>query len=114
MAGPTTQRKDDLRDTLVRPEVGTGLTIASGLSFLFLCMILPLVGKAGVQTSHYWKNFLGFLVVLLITGGLAGLAVHSKLKRRDMDGSPLPYFSLIILGLSVMLLLALLLGLLKI
>jgi hypothetical protein len=114
MAGPTTQRAANEESILARPEVGTALTIASGLSFLFLCMILPLVGKAGAQTAHYGKNFAAFLAVLFITGGLAGLAVYAKLLRRRQDASPLPKFSLSILGLSLLLLIALIAGLLKI
>ena len=47
---------------LSKPEVGTGLTILSGLFFLFLCMILPLVGKSGVKTEHAGGNFAAFLL----------------------------------------------------
>lgn len=114
MAGPTTQRAGSKDSFLARPEVGTGLTIASGLSFLFLCMILPLVGKAGVKTPHYNENFIAFTAVLLLTIALSGLAVKSKLDRRNIDRSPAPKFSMLILGLSVLLLMALVTGLLHI
>lgn len=114
MAGPTTQRAASEDPVLARPAVGTALTIASGLAFLFLCMILPLVGKAGVMRDHYTANFVAFLMVLILTGVLAGLAVYSKLQRRHIDASPLPKFSMLILGLSVLLFLALVSGLLKI
>lgn len=114
MPGPTSKTKPGGEHFLVRPAVGTGLTIASGLFFLVVCMILPLVGKAGVHTSHYLQNYLAFLVSLLLTAGTSGLAVYSKLERRKIDGSPLPYFSILVAALSVLLLLALLLGLLKI
>lgn len=114
MAAPASQRVVSSDRLLARPEVGTGLTIASGLSFLLLCMVLPLVGKAGVETVHYTKNLIAFLLVLLVTGALSGLAVYSKLQRRHEDGSPLPKFSMAILSLSGLLLVALLTGLLKI
>jgi len=99
---------------LVRPEFGSALTILSGLSFLLLSMLLPLVGKAGVKTAHYTINFSTFLIILLVTSGLSGLAIKAKLERRKLDGSPLPKFSILIFGLCVILLVALLLGLLKI
>lgn len=114
MAGPTTKRPESENPVLASPALGTALTIAAGLSFLFLCMILPLVGKAGIQTAHYTKNYIAFLMVLLLTGGLSGVAVWSKLQRRQVDGSPLPKFSICILGMSLLLLLALATGLLSI
>jgi hypothetical protein len=98
---------------LSRPEIGQVLTILSGLSFLLTGMLLPLVGKAGAKVYHYGTNFTAFLVVLLVTLALSGLAVRSKLERRQLDGSPRPLFSMIIFGLSAILLVALLLGLLK-
>jgi len=113
MAKPT-QRETQETPWLSRPEVGSGLSIVSGLAFLFLCMLLPLVGKAGAQTDHYTQNFIAFLLVLLITLGLSGAAVKSKLDRRARDGSPLPKFSLMILGFSVLFFFALISGLLKI
>lgn len=97
-----------------RPEMGTGLTVASGLSFLFVCMILPIVGKSGAVTVHSRANTLAFLGALLLTLTLAALATFSKLQRRRIDQSPLPYFSLVLCGLSALLLLALALGLLHI
>jgi hypothetical protein len=106
--------KTDDQPFLSRPEVGSALTILSGLSFLLTGMLLPLVGKAGAKVSHYGTNFTAFLIVLLITLTLSGLAVRSKLERRSLDGSPRPLFSMVIFGLSVILLLALMLGLLKI
>lgn len=110
-SGQRSSREDSI---LARPEVGNGLTIASGLSFLFVCMILPLVGKAGVQTTHYSTNLIAFLIVLLLTIALSALAVKSKRGRSKLDKSPRPVFSSIILGASVLLLVALVAGLLKI
>lgn len=93
---------------------GTALTIAGGLSFLFLCMILPLVGKAGVQTVHARQNFYAFLGVLLLSLTLSGAATVAKLARRRVDQSPLPWTSITLTGLCVLLLVALLTGLLHI
>ncbi len=97
-----------------RTEVGTAFSIASGLSFLLTAMLLPLVGKAAVKVPYYGTNFAAFLSVLLVTIVLAGLAIHSKMERRKIDSSPLPKLSMAILCASLVLLLSLLTGLLKI
>lgn len=98
----------------MQPEIGSVLTILAGLSFLVTCMILPLVGKAGAQVYHYPKNYMAFLVAVLVSIGLSGMATKLKLERSRLDGSPRPKFSMAILGVSLALLLALLTGLLKI
>jgi hypothetical protein len=95
-------------------NLGTGLTIAGGLSFLFLCMILPLVGKAGVQTVHYRQNYLAFLSVLLLSLVLSSAATAAKLMRRRIDRSPLPWMSITLTALCVLLLISLFAGLLHI
>ncbi|HMO05168.1 MAG TPA: hypothetical protein PKC67_13855 [Kiritimatiellia bacterium] len=106
------QQKEDRG--VVNQEFGSILTILSGLSFLVTCMILPLVGKAGAKVYHYPKNYTAFLVAVLVTIGLSGMATKLKLERSRLDGSPRPKFSMAILGVSLALLLALLTGLLKI
>lgn len=109
--------QDASRDStpfFARPLVGTALTTASWVSFLFVCMILPLVGKAAVATIHPQKNFIAFLIALLASLALAVLATISKLERRKIDHSPLPRFSFLMVGLCVLLLVALLAGLLRI
>ncbi|MFH0909009.1 MAG: hypothetical protein V1929_09625 [bacterium] len=97
-----------------RPVVGSTFTILSGLSFLFLMMILPLVGKAGTVVPNADKNHKGFLVALLVSLAMGVLATISKLERRKIDGSPLPLFSFILTALSSLLLVAFSLGLLRI
>lgn len=97
-----------------RPEVGSALTVLSGLSFLFVCMILPLVGKAGMMTVHARENYFAFTATLAASLVLAVLATLSKLQRRKIDQSPLPLFSLVLAALTGLLLAALLLGLLRI
>lgn len=89
---------------LFRPLAGTILAVASGLSFFFLCMILPLVGAAGSRVEHAGKNKAAFLGVLMATFLLGALASYSKMVRRRIDGGPLPYYSL---GLCVVCILTL-------
>ena len=81
-------------DWLMNPLIANILAVASGLSFFFLCMILPLVGPAGSKVTHAVKNKMAFIGVLLLTLVLAGSAACLKMKRRSVDGSPLPYWSL--------------------
>ena len=97
-----------------RPAVGTALTILSGLAFLFVCMILPIVAKAAKDTVHLRQNTLAFVSALALCLVLAGLATWSKMKRRAVDQSPLPVFSMVLCTLSLLLLLALSTGLLRI
>ena len=105
------------------PVVGNLLSIAAGLSVLFLCMILPLVGPAAMRGSgspgatavpHARANFLMFLGVLLLSLALSVLAILSKMDRRKKDGSPLPIYTIGLLVLLLFLLIALLMGLLEI
>lgn len=102
-----------------RPAVGSLFTVLSALSFLFLCMILPIVGSAAAHGSgspgattaeHYAKNFWAFLGVLLGALALAALAVVSKMERRKVDGSPMPLYSVGLVVLLVFMLIALLSG----
>lgn len=88
------------------PWVGTLFTVLSGLVFTFLCMILPLVGKAAKVVPHYEQNRKAFLAVVFLSLILAGLAAVSKMARRKVDGSPLPLASFVLVGLDVLLLIA--------
>lgn len=99
---------------LSRPETGNLITILAGLAFLVVCMILPLVGKAGVQTVHYRENLVAFSIALFAASALSILALRSKMIRRKLDGSPSPTFTLLLAALCGLLWLALLGGLLKI
>ena len=95
---------------MANPFIGNVFSILSGLSFLFLCMILPIVGPAAVHGSgspgataapHLMKNYLAFSAVLALSIALGVLALISKVERRKVDGSPLPKFTiglLVILG----------------
>lgn len=98
------------------PVVGTALTVAAGLAFQFLCMVLPLVGKAGmfpqreyavrgllnVPGPHGFDSYVGlnritFVGVWMIAAALAIAATLSKLQRRKLDNSPFPAFSVVLL-----------------
>ncbi len=99
---------------IATPWAGTLFTVLSGLSFLLVCMVLPLVGKAGMQTTYAAQNQRAFLVIVMLSLILAALATYSKLARRKIDGSPLPLFSMILMALCLILLGALSVGLLHI
>ena len=115
------------------PLVGTVLTVAAGLAFQFLCMVLPLVGKAGMHPdreyavrgmlnvpgphgfdSYVLQNRITFLAVLFVALALAVAATLSRLQRRKSDGSPFPKFSAVLAVCCVGLLLAHVTGLLQI
>lgn len=106
-----------------KPAVGSVLTVLGGVAFLFLCEILPLVGPAAakgsgspgaIQAAHYKLNLFAFLCTLMVTMALSIGAILSKLERRKIDGSPLPFFSILLTGLCVLLIFALFTGLLTI
>ena len=79
---------------LQKPVTGSVLTVMSGLSFFFTCMLLPLVGPAGSRAPDAGKNQIAFLGVLGLTFLLAALATGSKMVRRREDQSPFPTLSL--------------------
>jgi uncharacterized membrane protein YdcZ (DUF606 family) len=84
----------ELKKFLQKPVTGSVLTVASGISFFFTCMCLPLVGRAGSSSPNTDKNQLAFLGVLGLTFMLAALATWAKMLRRSGDKSPLPIWSL--------------------
>lgn len=102
------QEQNNENELLFKPATGTALAVASGLSFFFLCMILPLVGPAGSRVDHAGQNKVAFLGVLLFTFVLAALSVFSKMGRRKTDGSPLPLFSFGLCGVCLLTLVILL------
>lgn len=77
-----------------RPGVmGNALAMGGGVSFLFLCMILPLVGPSGVATAHAEKNALAFGGVLAAATVLSALALGVKLRERRSAGGRFPWYS---------------------
>jgi len=95
---------------LYRPLTGTIFAVASGLSFFFLCMILPLVGPAGSRVEHAGKNKAAFIFVLLLTLALAAAATLSKLGCRKSHGGAMPWFSLGLGAVCILIFIVLLLG----
>ena len=102
-----------------QPGVGQALTILAGICFYGVFMILPLVGPAAMLGSgspgatrapHAMANVVWFMVALLTTLAVAAAALFSKLQRRRADGSPLPKFSLALVGLGLFMVIGTLAG----
>ncbi len=102
------------REFFQKSATGSALTVAAGLSFFFTCMLLPLVGRAGVSVPYADQNKLVFLAVLGLTFLLSALATWSKMIRRREDQGPLPYWSLGLCAVCTLLFVLLLAGLLAI
>lgn len=96
------------------PWLGTSFTVLSGLSFLIICMLLPMVGQAGNAMPFARQNRLAFALFVISSLALSMLAIASKLARRKADNSPLPWLSIALSATCVLLLLALFGGLLAI
>jgi hypothetical protein len=107
------KRKSITYPFLALPLVGSALTVLAGLSFLFVCMIIPLVGPSGSAVPYARQNYIFFLLSTLASLALSGAAVWSKIQRRRLDGSPLPKASLALAGLCLLILFALFAGWLK-
>lgn len=86
---------------LMQPWVGTLFTTLSALGLMLLGILLPLISKAGTVVSYSAKNTTVFAVALLLTLLCSGAAVAVNMKRRAVDGSPLPLVSLIICSVLV-------------
>lgn len=99
---------------LQEPLTGSVLTVAAGLSFFFTCMLLPLVGRAGASVPYAGKNQVTFLSVLGGTLILAAFATWAKMTRRSEDRSPLPFWSIGLCAVCVLLFVLQLSGLLAI
>ena len=95
-------------DIFFKPATGTTLAVLSGLSFFFLCMVLPLVGPAGSRVPHSGQNKAAFLLVLMVTFALAAASSYSKMGCRRINGGSLPWFSLGLCGVCVLTLVILL------
>lgn len=104
------EQQNTTTSVLHKPLTGTVLAVTAGLSFFFLCMILPLVGPSGSKTEHAATNRMAFLGMLLLTFLLAGLASISKMGRRREEGGSMPWWSLALCGVCVLAMVVLLVG----
>lgn len=104
----------NIKAFLQKPNTGSVLTVAAGLSFFFTCMLLPLVGRAGASVPYAGKNQVSFLSVLGFTLLLSGLATGSKMSRRQEDQGPLPFWSIGLCAVCVLLFVLQITGLLAI
>jgi hypothetical protein len=104
----------EVKQFVQNPATGSVLTVASGISFFFTCMLLPLVGRAGTSSPNADKNKLAFLAALGLTFMLAALATWLKMKRRADDKSPLPVWSLGLCAVCTLLFILLMTGMLSI
>jgi predicted transporter len=103
-----------IRATFAHPVTGSTLTVLSGLSFLLVCMLLPMVGPAGAATPHAARNHQVFSTILLLALVLSGFAIASKIARRRRDQSPPPWLSMTLSVVLALLFVALHAGLLRI
>lgn len=101
-------------DMIEKPLFGNALSVLAGLLFMFVCMLLPLVGPAGVVMEFSDKNFTVFLTVLMLAALVSGAASAVNLLRRKREGGTLPYFPIGLFCISILTMLALGLGLLKV
>lgn len=97
-----------------KPLTGSVLTVAAGLLFFFTCMLLPLVGRAGSSVPYASQNQRSFLMVLGFTLLLSLLATAAKILRRSEDQSPLPFWSIGLCAVCIVLFVLQLTGLLAI
>jgi len=108
-------RPKKTNDFLSIPWLGETFSWLGILAFFFLCMLLPLVGKAGSRTDHYWpQNYLTFLGVLLAAIACSALGHLSKTRRRADGDAAYPWRSAAITLFYVLWLVVFLAGGLKI
>ena len=99
-------------ETVQTHQLGNRLTaVAAGLFFV-ICMLLPLVGKAGMATDHVGANVTTFLVFLLPALACAGLGLRIKWRAWKQGQDGVPWISGGLSALYALLLLALVTGLL--
>jgi hypothetical protein len=99
-----------IREFIIKPATGTYLAVSAGLSFFFLCIVLPLVGPAGAKVDHAGKNRAVFLLTLFVTLALAAAAVYSKMGSRKENGGPLPCFSIALCAICILTFIVLMTG----
>ena len=101
----------DWKEIIKKPVTGSVLSVMSGLSFFFNCMLLSLVGPSGARAPDAAANQDVFLGVSLLTFLLAAATAASKMMRRAEDESPRPYGSFALCIISTLMIILTLSGL---
>lgn len=98
-----------------RPSTPPGdvLAMVGGVVFLFVLMMLPMVGPSGARTPHHAVNFTVFLLVLFGATAFAFGALALKISARRVDRSRFPFATAALCASCAFLLIALLGGLLR-
>jgi uncharacterized protein YhhL (DUF1145 family) len=86
---------------------GNVLAAAAALLFFWLCIILPLVGRAARAQTHYWTNFLTFLLFLLPALACAHFARVIKLRQHRAGQGEYPWVATLLFGILSLLLVCL-------
>ena len=90
---------------IFRPVTASTLAFSAGLAFYLLCMSMPLVGPAGSREEHAAQNKATFVSLLLLTLVLAAASAYSRMgRRRSEGGGALPWFSLGLCALCLVML----------
>lgn len=96
----------DTTDTpiIFRPATGSTLAFSAGLAFYLLCMSISLVGPSGSRVDHAGQNKATFVSLLLLTLLLAAASAYSRLGLRKQEGGALPWFSMGLCAICLMML----------
>lgn len=82
-----------------RSSTGSVLAFSAGIFFYLVCMVMPLIGPAGSRVEHAGQNKATFVTLLVLTLLLAAASTYSRQGRRKLEGGALPWFSM---GLSAL------------
>jgi hypothetical protein len=102
------------RACFAHPATGTTLFVLAALSFVIVCILLPMVGPAGAAAPHAAHNHQVYSIILIVALGFSALSIASKLARRRHDQSPLPWLPIGLCSILAFLLITLHAGLLRI
>ena len=109
-----TERGEPAAASVSAPDRARTLLLAAGIGFLFVCMVLPLVGKAAAMTGWFARNERAFVVVLAAETVLCVLALAAGLRRRASAGGSFPRAAAWLVGVCLFLMGAFLAGWLKV
>ncbi|MFC1467576.1 hypothetical protein ACFLQY_02640 [Verrucomicrobiota bacterium] len=95
--------------------LGTIFSVASGLGFFTVIMLLPLVGAAGSKVEYATLNLIVFMLVLLLTILFSAGSIRVTMRaRKEGEQMKTPWLIGLVGVICTLLLLAKLAGLLKI